>query len=115
VQPSVIADTTNDARVAQEEICGLVVALPFKDEDELVRKANDTVYGLGAAVWSSNAKRAHRVAHKIEAGTVWIDNYGAGDVSVPFGGYKQSGHGREMGEYALELYTEVKCVWVNLD
>ena len=116
VQPSVIADTTNDARVAQEEIFGpVVVALPFKDEDELVRKANDTVYGLGAAVWSSNAKRAHRVAHRIKAGTVWINHYGAGDVSVPFGGFKQSGHGREMGQYALELYTEVKSVIANLD
>jgi hypothetical protein len=62
-----------------------------------------------------NAKRAHRVAHRIKAGTVWINHYGAGDVSVPFGGFKQSGHGREMGQYALELYTEVKSVIANLD
>ena len=116
VQPTVIADTSNDARVAQEEIFGpVVVAMPFDDEDELVRKANDTVYGLGAAVWSSDAKRALRIAHRIKAGTVWVNCYGAVDPAAPFGGFKQSGHGREMGEYALELYTEVKCVWVNLD
>jgi phenylacetaldehyde dehydrogenase len=116
IQPSVIADTSNDARVAQEEIFGpVVVAMPFRDEDELVRKANDTVYGLGAAVWSANAKRAHRIAHRIRAGTVWINCYDAGDVSIPFGGYKQSGHGREKGEYALDLYTEVKAVVANLE
>ena len=73
------------------------------------------MYGLGAAVWSANAKRAHRVAHRIRAGTVWINCYDAGDVSIPFGGYKQSGHGREKGEYALELYTEVKAVVANLE
>jgi acyl-CoA reductase-like NAD-dependent aldehyde dehydrogenase len=115
VQPTVIADTSNDARVAQEEIFGpVVVAMPFTDEDDLVRKANDTIYGLGAAVWTANAKRAHRVAHKIRAGTVWINCYDEGDVSVPFGGYKQSGHGREKGEYALDMYTEVKAVVANL-
>jgi acyl-CoA reductase-like NAD-dependent aldehyde dehydrogenase len=116
VLPSVIADTSNDARVAQEEIFGpVVVAMPFDDEDELVRKANDTIYGLGAAVWSNDAKRALRIAHRIKAGTVWVNTYGPVDPAAPFGGFKQSGHGREMGEYALELYTEVKCVWVNLD
>jgi acyl-CoA reductase-like NAD-dependent aldehyde dehydrogenase len=116
IQPSVIADTSNDARVAQEEIFGpVVVAMPFTDEDELVRKANDTVYGLGAAVWTASAKRAHRVAHKIRAGTVWINCYDEGDVSIPFGGFKQSGHGREKGEYALEMYTEVKAVVANLE
>jgi acyl-CoA reductase-like NAD-dependent aldehyde dehydrogenase len=116
VQPSVIADTSNDARVAQEEIFGpVVVAMPFSDEDDLVRKANDTVYGLGAAVWSSDAKRAHRVAHKLRAGTVWVNCYGAVDPAMPFGGYKESGHGREMGQYAIDLYTEVKSVFANLD
>jgi acyl-CoA reductase-like NAD-dependent aldehyde dehydrogenase len=116
VLPTVIADTSNDARVAQEEIFGpVVVAMPFDDEDELVRKANDTIYGLGAAVWSNDAKRALRVAHKLKAGTVWVNCYGPVDPAAPFGGFKQSGHGREMGEYALDLYTEVKCVWVNLD
>jgi acyl-CoA reductase-like NAD-dependent aldehyde dehydrogenase len=116
VQPTVIADTGNESRVAQEEIFGpVVVAMPFADEDELVRKANDTLYGLGAAVWTRDIKRAHRVAHTLKAGTVWVNCYGAVDPAAPFGGYKQSGHGREMGEYALELYTEVKCVWTNLD
>jgi acyl-CoA reductase-like NAD-dependent aldehyde dehydrogenase len=116
VLPTVISDTSNDARVAQEEIFGpVVVAMPFDDEDELVRKANDTIYGLGAAVWSNDAKRALRIAHRMKAGTVWVNCYGPVDPAAPFGGFKQSGHGREMGEYALELYTEVKCVWVNLD
>jgi acyl-CoA reductase-like NAD-dependent aldehyde dehydrogenase len=93
----------------------VVVAMPFGDEDELVRKANDTVYGLGAAVWTSDVKRAHRVAHRIKAGSMWINCYGVTDPAAPFGGFKQSCHGREMGEYALELCTEVKCVWTNLD
>src|SRR3954452_17762160 len=116
VEPTVLADTSNDMRVAREEIFGPVVTvLPFADEDELVRKANDTFYGLGAGVWTRDIKRAHRVAAKVKAGTVWINVYGPVDPAAPFGGFKMSGYGREMGSYALELYTEVKCVWVNLD
>jgi Aldehyde dehydrogenase family len=84
----------------------------------LARRDCDPVWPghpTGAAVWSANAERAHRAAHRIRAGTVWINCYDAGDVSIPFGGYKQSGHGREKGEYALELYTEVKAVVANLE
>jgi acyl-CoA reductase-like NAD-dependent aldehyde dehydrogenase len=111
VQPSVIADTSNDARVAQEEIFGpVVVAMPFDDEDELVRKANDTIYGLGAAVWSNDAKRALRIAHRIKAGTVWVNTYGPVDPAAPFGGFKQSGHGREAGLYGLEEFLEYKSL-----
>jgi len=116
VQPTVLADASNDMRIAQEEIFGPVVTvIPFKDEDELVAKANDSIFGLGAGVWTSDIKRAHRVAAALKAGTVWVNTYGPVDPAAPFGGYKQSGHGREMGEYALDLYSEVKCVWVNLD
>jgi acyl-CoA reductase-like NAD-dependent aldehyde dehydrogenase len=116
VEPTVLADTSNDMRVAREEIFGpVVVAMPFADEDELVAKANDTFYGLGAGIWTSDVKRAHRVAAKVKAGTVWVNVYGPVDPAAPFGGFKMSGYGREMGSYALELYSEVKCVWVNLD
>ena len=116
VQPTVLADASNDMRIAQEEIFGPVVTvIPFKDEDELIAKANDSIFGLGAGVWTRDIKRAHRVAAALKAGTVWVNTYGPVDPAAPFGGYKQSGHGREMGEYALELYSEVKCIWVNLD
>jgi acyl-CoA reductase-like NAD-dependent aldehyde dehydrogenase len=116
VQPTVLADTTNDMRVAREEIFGPVVSvMPFASEEELVRKANDTFYGLGSGIWTRDIKRAHRVAAAIKAGTVWVNTYGPVDPAAPFGGYKMSGYGREMGSYALELYSEVKCVWVNLD
>jgi aldehyde dehydrogenase (NAD+) len=102
--------------IAKEEIFGGVVTiLPFKHYDDLVERANDTNYGLSAGIWTNNIKKAHRLAKKIKAGTVWINCYNCFDACSPFGGFKDSGHGRELGKYALDLYTEVKSVWVALD
>lgn len=116
VQPTVFADVDNKMRIAREEIFGPVVsAIPFKDEDDVVFKGNDTIYGLSAGIWTSDVRKAHRVAKAIKAGTVWINCYNSFDPCVPFGGYKQSGYGREGGKETLELYTQVKAVWVNLD
>jgi len=88
--------------------------MPFRDEDEALAIANRSVYGLAAGIWTSNVKRAHRVARGLHAGTVWINTYHPLDAASPFGGYKQSGFGRELGGHALELYTQVKSVWVDL-
>lgn len=114
--PTVFADVRNDMRIAQEEIFGPVVAIiPFDTVEEVIQQANDSVYGLGAGIWTRDIGRAHRVAKAIKSGMVWINSYGAVDPAAPFGGYKMSGYGREMGEYAMDLYTEVKSVWVKLD
>ncbi|MFN2578564.1 MAG: betaine-aldehyde dehydrogenase [Pyrinomonadaceae bacterium] len=114
-QPTIFSDVDNSMRVAQEEIFGPVSSvITFKDDDELIRKANDTIYGLSAGIWTSNITRAHRFAKSIKAGVVWINTYNMMNAASPFGGYKQSGYGREMGRHALELYTQVKSVWVDL-
>ncbi|MCH8348485.1 MAG: aldehyde dehydrogenase family protein, partial [Proteobacteria bacterium] len=88
--------------------------ISFSDEDEAVRIANDTPYGLAAAVWTSDLSRAHRVARKIRAGSVWVNYYDGGDMTAPFGGFKQSGTGRDKSLHALEKYTEMKATWINL-
>jgi acyl-CoA reductase-like NAD-dependent aldehyde dehydrogenase len=107
VKPTVFDAVDADMKIAQEEIFGPVVsALTFK---------NNTNYGLAAAVWTKDIGKAHRVAHALKAGTVWVNTYNTFDTAVPFGGYKESGVGRELGEQALQLYTQTKSVWVSLD
>jgi len=116
VQPTVFANVNNKMRIAQEEIFGPVVsAIPFKDVNDAVFQGNETTYGLAAGVWTNNLKKAHAVARSLKAGTVWVNCYNCFDPCTPFGGYKQSGFGREGGVHALELYTQVKSVWMNLD
>lgn len=115
LQPTVFADVTNDMRIAREEVFGPVAAiLRFHDEDEAVRIANDTEFGLAAGLWTSSIARAHRVASRLRAGTVWINNYRKTSYATPFGGFKQSGLGRENGPEALHEYTELKSVWVDM-
>ena len=114
-RPTVLGSVTNDMRVAREEIFGPVtVVIPFDDEDEAIALANDTPYGLAAAVWTRDVKRAHRVAHAVQAGTVWINNYRVWNWLMPFGGYKDSGYGREGGLEVMQHYTQTKSVWVDL-
>jgi acyl-CoA reductase-like NAD-dependent aldehyde dehydrogenase len=114
--PTVFDEVRNACRLAQEEIFGPVVAvIPFRDEEEAIREANAIPFGLGAAVWTKDVHRAHRVAQAIRAGIVWINDYHRIDPASPWGGFKMSGTGRENGLEAIRGYTEVKSVWVGLD
>ncbi len=116
VKPTIFADVKPQMKIAQEEIFGPVLAaLRFREVEEAAEIANSTIYGLVSAVWTRDIGVAHRVAQQIKAGSVWINAYNCFDSSSPFGGYKQSGFGREMGPHALESYTQVKSVWVSLD
>jgi acyl-CoA reductase-like NAD-dependent aldehyde dehydrogenase len=115
VQPTVFRDATNSMTIAREEIFGPVVTvIPFRDADDAVLQSNATNYGLGAGVWTNDIKKAHRAAAALKAGSVWINCYNVYDAASPFGGYKESGFGREMGRHNLDLYTQVKSVWVDL-
>lgn len=117
VEPTIFADVTDDMTIAREEIFGPVMSVfVFDTVEEVIRRANDSDYGLAASVWTENIKTGHYIANKLQAGTVWINDVGLEWETMPFGGYKQSGIGREMGgEYGLENYTEVKSIYVNIE
>ena len=116
LQPTIFDQVQPQMRIAREEIFGPVLStLTFKDPEEAVALGNNTVYGLAAAVWTRDIKKAHRIASELKAGTVWINTYNVYDATMPFGGYKQSGFGRELGMQALDLYTQTKSVWVDLN
>ncbi len=109
------SEVKNEMRVAQEEIFGPVVSvITFQNEEDLIKQANETIYGLSAGIWTRDITRAHRFAKEIKAGVIWINTFNMFNAASPFGGYKQSGYGREMGKHALEMYTHVKSVWVDL-
>jgi aldehyde dehydrogenase (NAD+) len=115
IEPTVFADVQDEMKIAREEIFGPVMSIiPFKTADEVVDRANRTTYGLAAAVWTRDIKKAHAIANSVRAGTVWVNCYNVLDTRAPFGGFKQSGIGRELGEYGLQQYTEVKTVTVKL-
>ena len=115
IEPTIFADVKNEMKIAQEEIFGPVLAtLSFDDVDQVIAQANQNPYGLAAAVWTRDVKKAHSVSRQLKASTVWINTYGLMDASLPFGGYKQSGFGRELGMHAIEHYTELKTVWLNM-
>ncbi|RPK06141.1 Aldehyde dehydrogenase [Priestia endophytica] len=116
VEPAIFADVTDDMTIAREEIFGPVMSVfVFDTVEEVIKRANDSDYGLAASVWTENIKKGHYISRKLQAGTVWINDVGLEWETMPFGGYKQSGIGREMGgEYGLENYTEVKSVYVNI-
>ena len=115
VEPTVFAGTRQSMKIVREEIFGPVVAaMAFDDPDEVLSLANDTTYGLAAAVWTRDVTKAHRLARRLKAGTVWINCFNVFDAALPFGGYKESGWGREMGLAAVELYTEIKAVTTRL-
>src|SRR6266700_4225676 len=115
IEPTIFGDVNNEMKIAREEIFGPVLSvLTFEDVDEVIEEANNNPYGLAAAVWTRDVKKAHSVSRRLKAGTVWINTYGLMDASLPFGGYKSSGFGRELGAHAIEHYTELKTVWLNM-
>lgn len=116
IEPTVFEGITNDMTIAQEEIFGPVLSvITFKDEADALRIANDTIYGLAAAIWTGNLGKAHRMAKGVRAGSVWVNHYDGGDMTAPFGGFKQSGNGRDKSMHAFDKYTELKATWIKLD
>lgn len=115
IAPTIFDNVTNDMKIAREEIFGPVLStLTFKDEQEALKIANDSMYGLAAAVWTSNISKGHRMARGLRAGTIWVNCFDEGDMTVPFGGYKQSGNGRDKSLHAVDKYVELKTTWVDL-
>ena len=115
IEPTVFTDATNDLKISREEIFGPVLpVIPFETEDEAIRVANDTSYGLASGIQTGDLGRALRLTDKIKAGTVWINTWHKYHPNAPFGGYKMSGYGREQGAEALESYTQYKTIWANL-
>ena len=115
IKPTIFADVKDDMAIARDEIFGPVLSvLKFKDIDEVIDRANTTDYGLAAAVWTRDIGKAHAIADRVRAGTVWVNCYDVFDAAAPFGGFKMSGIGRELGEKALDNYTELKTVTMAL-
>jgi gamma-glutamyl-gamma-aminobutyraldehyde dehydrogenase len=116
VEPTVFDGVSNSMTIAREEIFGPVLGIQrFKTEEEALRIANDSAYGLQASVWSDNINRAHRMARALRAGTVHVNQYDEDDITVPFGGFKQSGNGRDKSLHAFDKYTELKTTWIRID
>jgi gamma-glutamyl-gamma-aminobutyraldehyde dehydrogenase len=116
LEPTVFDGVANGMKIAREEIFGPVLGvIRFKTEAEAVQLANNSSYGLQASVWSDNIHRAHRVARALRAGTVHVNQYDEDDITVPFGGYKQSGNGRDKSLHAFDKYTELKTTWLRID
>jgi aldehyde dehydrogenase (NAD+) len=116
VEPTIFVDVKNSMRIAQEEVFGPVLAvIPFTDEEDAIRIGNDVVFGLAAAVWTKSLRRAMLLTDKLKAGTIWVNNYRATSFTSPFGGYKNSGIGRESGTETIKEYLETKCVWISSD
>nr|BFE97934.1 hypothetical protein GCM10020185_84700 [Pseudomonas brassicacearum subsp. brassicacearum] len=115
VEPTLFDNVSNSMTIAREEIFGPVLSvIEFDEAEDAVRIANDTPYGLAAAVWTANLSRAHTMARALRAGSVWVNLYDGGDMMAPFGGYKQSGNGRDKSLHAFDKYTEIKATWIQL-